>query len=136
MTEEKKLRILDATHGIQIHLTQEVAYEKDKKGRKVELRDVEGNLQYMRNDGIGLMGILGRLDTRNYTLKDLKTWTKLRDKLKEGYFQDSDVVELTLDEAKFLKDFLLNVQTKEAQTHPLQEFEIRTLVGISEQFAE
>ena len=112
------------------------ATDKDKKGKKIELKDLQGNQQYLRNDAVGLMGLLGRLDTRLYTLKDLKLWTKLRDKLRECFFKDSNDLELTLDEAKFLKDYLLNIQTKDAKDRPLQEFEIRTLVGLSEQFGE
>jgi len=134
--EEKKLKILASTKGIVLHLLAEKAYDKDKKGHKIELKDHEGNQQYLRNDAVGLMGILGRLDTRLYTLKDLKLWTKIRDKLRECYFKDTDELELTLDEAKFLKDYLLNVQTKDAKDRSLQEFEIRTLIGISEQFGE
>lgn len=114
-----------------LSLTKEEA--KDLKSGK-PLKDPRGEIQYIRNDIVGLMSLLAKMDSKIHSLKDYKSWIKLRDKLRNCFVDEKDVLEMSIDEAAFLKDFLSNLTEREGKQTELSEFEIRTLVGILEQF--
>ena len=123
MTDKKPLTL-------NLNLIQDLAL--DKKGK--EIKDREGNKSYRRDDFIGLLNLLNRFDSRIHEMKDYKTFLQLKDKLYQNWSKDNKTLELTIDQASFLKTFLSEFTAKEGKDAPLQEFEMRTLVGILEQF--
>jgi len=128
--EEKK----EKYEPIKIKLTKEEGKEKDKKGRIVVSRSPRTNeVNYVRNDIIGLMALLRRFDTRIHPVKDWKMSIKVRSKVSEAYIKDLKEIELSIDEAAFLKLYLQELPEKEGKQEAIQEFELRTLFGVSEQ---
>lgn len=136
MENEKLLTDEVESKGISLNLKQEFFYIKDKKGRKTILKDERNEPRYTRNDIIGLMELLGKFDSRLHTMKDYKQWIKVKDKLKECFVNNLDLLKLSLDEAAFLKEFLTDLTIKDSKDSRLVEFEIRSLVGILEQLSE
>lgn len=129
---------------IKITLVNEEAKEKDENGKvvvsKVRKRDPKtGEMvktdesNYIRNDLVGLNHLMGRFDTRIHTPKDWKMSIKINSKITEAYLNDLKEIELTLDEASFLKLYLKELPEKEGKQESIPEFEIRTLFGIIEQ---
>ena len=114
---------------LSITLIQEVA--TDRKGK--EIKDEKGNKSYKRDDFIGLLQLLNRFNSKFHEMKDYKLFLKLKDHLLENWKKDDLNLELTLDEATFLKDYLSELPNKDAKDQGLAEFELRTLCGILEQ---
>lgn len=133
MTQEMKL--MSKLNNFVLKLEKEEAYEI-KKGKKEVIKDKAGEIQYLRNDIVGLMGLLTKFDSRIHNLKDYKQWIKLRDRLRQAFIDDLESVELSLDEASFLKEYLSNLSEKEGKTATMVEFEIRSLIGVLEQFGQ
>lgn len=106
------------------------------KGVLTEAKDPEGEVRYTRNDIIGLSSVLGNFDTRIHTLKDMKLWNKLRDKTTQAYYNDTEELELSVDDAAFLLTYLREVKDKDCKEKPLNEFEIKTIIGILEQLED
>ncbi len=103
----------------------------DKKGK--EIRDERGDTSYVRNDYFGLQILLNRFDTTIHVPKEYKMFIKVKDKIRNAWIVDEEIVDLTLDEGAFLKEFLTNLPEKESKTKPMQEFELRSMIGILEQ---
>lgn len=118
---------------IKIKFIKEEAKERDKKGNIVLSKTPTGDINYARNDLIGLMSLLSKFDTRIHPLKDWKLSMKVRNKLRDAYLEDLEEIELTLDEAAFLKIYLKELPEKEGQQQNMLEHELRTLFGIQEQ---
>ena len=104
----------------------------DKKGR--EVKDERGDTSYVRNDYFGLQILLNRFDTTIHGPKEYKMFIKVKDKIRDAWIKDEENIVLTVDEGAFLKEFLTNLPEKEAKTKPMQEFELRSMIGILEQF--
>jgi len=121
--EETKQKMITLT------LIQEVAL--DKKGK--EIKDADGNKSYQRDDFIGLLNLLAKFDSKFHEMKDYKMFLKVKDHLLENWRKEDKNIELSLDEATFLKRYLSELPEKEAKNQSLQEFEIRTLCGILDQ---
>lgn len=118
---------------IKIKFIKEEAKEKDKKGDIVVSKTPQGDINYTRNDVVGLMALLSKFDTRIHPLKDWKQSMKVRNKVRDAYLEDLEEIELTLDEAAFLKIYLKELPEKEGQQQNMLEHELRTLFGIQEQ---
>lgn len=127
---------------IKIKLIKEEAKERDKTGDIVvsktkrpdpQTGKITEEINYARNDLVGLMALLGRFDSRKHAIKDWKMSVKIRDKMRNAYLKDFEEIELTLDEATFLKLYLKELPEKDGQEHALPEFELRTLFGITDQ---
>jgi hypothetical protein len=116
--------------NISIKLAKQVVL--DKKGK--EVKDEKGDTSYVRNDYFGLQILLNRFDTTIHVPKEYKMFIKVKDKIRGAWIKDEENVDLTLDEGAFLKEFLTNLPEKEAKTKPMQEFELRSMMGILEQF--
>src|SRR4030042_3047964 len=116
---------------LQINLIQEKAL--DKKGK--DQKDPQGKQMYKRDDFIGLINLLNKYDTRLHhgQMQNTKTYLRLKDHVIKNWTDDNQKLELSLDEASFLKTYLSEVTDKEAKDVPLAEFEIRTMVGVLEQ---
>ena len=125
--------IAKTNKAFSLTLVKEEAFDL-KKGNKEILKDDKGDIQYSRNDIVGLMGLLSKLDTKIHSLKEYKQWIKVRDKLKDCFVDDAEEMELTVSEASFLKDYLSGFQEREGKVINLDEFEVRTLVGVLAQF--
>jgi len=119
---------------IKIEFVKEEAKERDKKGNVIISKDPQGEINYVRNDLIGLMGLLRRFDTRIHPQKDWKISIKIKDKLTKVYIEKGESVGLTLDQATFLKLYLKELPDKEGKQEKIPEHEIRTMFGILEQF--
>jgi hypothetical protein len=115
--------------GLKIEMVQEVAL--DKKGK--EVIDREGNKNYKREDFMGLMNLLSRFDSTRHTMKDYKFYIKLKDKIHRAWSEENRILDLSLDDATFLKTYLSEYSEKEGKNVPLAEYEMRTLIGILEQ---
>ena len=124
MEEEKKEPKL-----ITLVLIQETAKGKDGN----DVMDPQGEKQYKRDDHMGLIGIIGRFDSTKHPLKDYKRLIRIKDLLIESWSKETKELGLTLEQATFLKEYLVNFPEKEGKVAPLKEFEMRTLVGILEQ---
>jgi hypothetical protein len=114
-------------------LTIDIIQEKviDKKGK--EVKDMKGEIQYKRDDFIGLINLLNRFDTKRHGMDDYKNFLKTKDKILKYWADEITKVELSLNEATFLKNYLTELPKKEGMDKSLAEFEMRTLIGIIEQ---
>ena len=118
---------------IKIVLVKEEMMDR-KKGKIEVLKDPEGEIQYTRNDIMGLMRILGKFDTRSRRLREYQAWISLRDKVRDCYLHEKYELEMTIDEYAFLKNYFKDFIEKEGKEMPMVEFELRTYVGLSEYF--
>lgn len=114
---------------LNINLVQEIVL--DKKLR--EVKDPQGNKQYRRDDFVGLINLLNRFDSKRYGIKEYKMFLKLKDHIIANWVKENRTLELSLDEATFLKDYLSALPEKEGKENSLAEFEMRTLCGVLEQ---
>ena len=130
---------------LKLKLVMEKALYLDKDKKKAVSRDMRtGEEMYIRNDLSGLQQLLTKFDTRMNDMKAWKMWTKVKDKLTDCYLNDKKWIELSLDEAIFLKDFLIDLLEKNTRDSKLpkeekiifKEYETRTLLGIIDQFDE
>ncbi len=128
MTEEIK-----KPEHIKIALVKEEMKDR-KKGNIETIKDDNGEIQYIRNDIMGLMRILGRFDSRNRRLREFQTLISLRDKVRDCYLKEKYELETTIDEYAFLKNYFKDFPEKEGKEMPMQEFELRTYVGMMEVF--
>ena len=120
---------------IKLELVTIEAREKDKKGKIVVSKRPDTNeINYIRNDIVGLMTLLRRFDTKLHIMRDWKMSVKIKDKLSEAYLNDFKEIRLTLDEAAFLKNYLQELPEKEGKQESISEFEIRTMISIQEIF--
>ena len=114
--------------SIKINLVKEKMI--DKKGKVV--KNPAGDVSYIREDCTGLMSLLNKFNTTLHDMKDFKTFLKIKDKIYKIWTKDGDTMELSLDEASFLRTYLSEFKEKDGKNVPLREFELRTLVGILE----
>jgi len=130
------MKIKPTQKRIKIKLEEEKAYKIKKtlfKTKKEVIKDRSGQPQYWRHDYTSLMVLLDYFQTSLHTMEEMKIWVKLKDKIRINYFNKQKELELTQDEAEFLKDFLKNFQEKDGKNINLREFETRTLIGVLEQ---
>jgi len=111
-----------------IPIVKESGLDKDGK----EIKDKDGNISYKREDYQGLLTLLNLYDTRKQGsfMKEGRIYLGLKDKVEKGWAKDSKVLNLTLDEASFLKKFLTELPDKEAKEVRLPEYIMRTLFGM------
>jgi hypothetical protein len=114
-------------------LTIDIIQEKviDKKGK--EVKDMKGEIQYKRDDFIGLINLLNRFDTKRHGMDDYKNFLKTKDKILKYWADEIKKIELSLNEATFLKNYLTELPKKEGMDKAMAEFELRTLIGVLEQ---
>jgi hypothetical protein len=86
--------------------------------------------------------VLSYLDTKTRNSpNDWKQSLKINDKLVKLYLdkddqnEDDDEIELTFDEASFLKRYLTEFADKEGKQFQLREFQQRALVSILDQLS-
>jgi len=105
---------------------------KDReKGKIKNSVDQKGEQQYLRNDTIGLSSLLGKFNTTKHTVNEWRLCIKLKDRLIDCYLNDTNEIELSLDQVTFLKTYLGSFD-KEKDIR-LSDFELRTLFGVIEQ---
>ena len=127
-----------------IKLEKEIAYDLDKEGKKIEVKDPSGRVAYVRNDLDGLHSLFQRFDSRRYDMDEWKMYIKVKNKLTACYLEKKDELELNQNQFKFLKSFLgrlieeNNKSSKEKEEKKIlfQDFQIRTLLGVYEQMTE
>lgn len=134
MSEETKKKT------IIIVLKRMPGFTKDRKGKLIEQIEPDSKaLRCIQDDTYGLQQLLFKFDTRKHGMKEWKQKVNILDKLIEIYKKIDETkaeqmdLELSLDEASFLKSYLDEIPEKEGKEVQLQEFEIRTLVSILEQ---
>ena len=122
--EKQSFTHIPEDHKIVIELYKRFAYDK-KDGKIKEAINHEGLHNYQRHDLMGLQELLYRF---NSTLHDIKTefkqWGKIVRKIQNVIIeQDEDneniiKIGLSIDEAKFLKEYLLNFNDKDGKSGP------------------
>lgn len=122
----------DSKLEIKIKLFKEEAMEK-LKGKVQPRKDAAGEPIYVREDAIGLSSLLQKFNTTLHSPKDFKMYIKLMDRIRRSYLQDNGEIEMSKDEAIFLKAYLTGLPEKDGKGQSLVEYEIRTLEGIKEQ---
>jgi hypothetical protein len=134
MSEETKKKT------IIIVLKRLAGFTKDRKGKLIEQIEPDSkSLRCIQDDTYGLQQLLFKFDTRKHGMKEWKQKVNILDKLIEIYKKIDETkaeqmdLELSLDEASFLKSYLDEIPEKEGKEVQLQEFEIRTLVSVLEQ---
>jgi hypothetical protein len=103
----------------------------DKKGKPV--KNQNGEDSFLREDSSGLMSLLNRFDSRLHEMKDMKSLLNIKDALVEAWSKEKLSVDLSLDQAAFLKRYLAEFQKADGKNEPIKEFEMRTLLGVLEQ---
>jgi hypothetical protein len=142
---------MENKNSIKIVLQKKFAYSKNDKGKVEPVINPDKSHAFRILDMQGLQNILQTLDTRTRnTPNDWKQSIKINDKLvklfleKDDQNETADEIELTIDEASFLKRFLTEFPDKEGKNlnrtnkfggklEGLQEFEQRALINILEQ---
>lgn len=118
--------------------------KKDEKTKEVKEVETDEPI-YQRNDIEGILTLLQRFDTKMHDLKAWKMCIKVKDKVRQALLDDAKEIDLTLDEATFLKLYFTEFPDKDGKTLlrdnsgrevGVQEFEMRTLTGVLEQFDE
>jgi hypothetical protein len=128
---------------IKILLQKKFAYQKNKKGKIEPVINIDDKKHSFRIlDMQALQDILSMMDTKvRNTPNDWKQSMKIGDKLIKLYLdkdeqnEDDDELELTSDEAAFLKRYLTEFPEKEGKIHTLREHQQRTFCNILEQLA-
>lgn len=132
MTEEKK------KISLKIKLIQKKTSKKDPRTILTVRDKNEKAIQYARNDLVGLLSLLNKMDTRLHPEKEWKMFLKVKDKLTEaagtGEVPEEVEVDLTLDEASFLKLYLSEFAQKEGKNSALAEYELRAWTNVRDQF--
>jgi len=125
--------MLEEKNKVNLKITLKVEYLLDKKGKFV--KDANGDKVFKQNDVLALIQLLSVFDSRKYSLKDYKQYLKVQDKVEEAWRKDAKTLELSLDEATFLKDYLVNFNEKSREDGrlPVGSFLLRTLVSVIEQ---
>jgi hypothetical protein len=121
---------------IKINLVQEKAKIKkmvDGKEKVVESVTAEGEPTYIRDDLTSLQRLLNHFDTSQKPQRDWMSWAKIRRKIYDCYINSDSKIELTIDEASFLKDFLDNFSKDLGKGVKLTDGEIITMSSILEQ---
>jgi len=131
--------------GIKIELKTEVSL--DKEGKKnyslppkikcpkcnSEIDFGKRELLFKQHDAIALINLLDGFDSTKYGMSDYKTYLNIRDKIEDAWRKDENCLEPSLDEAVFLKEFLVNYKEKSKSGTQITPFLMRTLVNIVEQ---
>lgn len=110
-----------------------------KDGKLEEVKQPDGSIGCKQDDNYGLIQILEKFDSHIHPVNEWKIKLLIQDKLWEIFKKRSETkisdleIELTLDEAAFLKSYLVNFPEKEAKGLNLQDFEMRTAVSMLEQ---
>jgi len=137
---EKKIEVIKKSTIITLQLVKEPAAivigVKGKRKIEIEKDETGEPASFIRNDVAGLTQLLARFDTRKYQVRDWQRWTQVKKKLYECYLENKLELSLNLEEAEFLKRFLKDFSEKEGKDTSLREFEVRTLLGILDQFNE
>lgn len=102
----------------------------DNKGK--EIKDPQGEIQYKQEDMQGLFSLLNKYDSSKHpgAMKIFKALISVKDKLETCLIKETDELNLTLDEASWLKTYLNEITNNEAKDRGLAQFEIRTLVAV------
>lgn len=126
MSEEKKE---EEYKGIVVELKMEKMI--DRKGEVI--KDNDGEPFFKRHDALALMQILNAINTRQYDFKALKVFGNLKEKVDEAWMKDKDKLELTLDQASFLKVYIEEFNKKSNPQFQGTPFHIRTMITIAKQ---
>lgn len=128
------------TRLITINLKRVAAFIKGKDGKAIEDFDPHsGGIKCKQDDNWGLLQILGRFDSHLHPVSEWKTKLQIVDKLWEVFKKRDEKkaadlkLDLTLDEAAFLKSYLVNIPEKECKGVNIEEYETRTIIEILEQ---
>lgn len=118
------------TQKIVLKLIKEAMLDKDEK----EVKGPEKEVQYKRDDCIGLISLLNRYDSKKHpgSMKLVKALLSIKDKMELAWRKDLTEVNLTLEEASKLKEYLTNLPDLEGKEDSLRQFELRTLVAVLE----
>ena len=127
MSEEKEQK----PQKITIKLSREAMIDKNGK----EVLDPNKEVQYRRDDAIGLQSLLGRFDNRKHpgAMKLIRSVLNVQDKVREAWQKEKKEINLMLEEATFIKQYLEHITDNEAKENQLREFEMRTLVAVLDQ---
>ena len=108
---------------------------KNKEGKVLDKKT------FKQKDAWALMQLLSFYNSKIGTFRDFQKILSLHDKVQNAWRKEAKTMELTIDEAAFLKDYLENFNERSASIpiptgldpNRLTEFRLRTLVTIVEQ---
>lgn len=116
---------------IEIELIKEEALDND--GNAIG----EGNdKQYKRYDALVLKQLMSVFDSSKYDLIGYRNFLNVTDKIDQVWKDDLSKLELTLDEANFLKEYFTNINKKSKDGTSFGEFHIRTLLYLVDKLSE
>lgn len=91
---------------IKLKLEQIINTDKDGKA----IKDKDGNLTYIRHDTVALSQLLNVVDSKAVAVGEYPALMGLDDKFRQALKQDTNGVELSIDEGALLKRLLSNPQ--------------------------
>jgi len=116
--------------SIKLKLVSEVLLDKNNK----EQKDINSKEKlYKQLDIVSILELLSIWDSaKSKGLEDYKKYIKIKDKFEVAWREDLKEIQLSLDDAGFLKDYFSNIQDKSRQSS-LREVHLRTIISVLEQ---
>lgn len=104
----------------------------DKKGKPIK---VDNEIQYKRDDYVGLSSLLGKYDSRKHpgAMKLVRAILSIEDKVMKAWKDEKNTIDLTLEEASYLKNYLDGFTDQEGKNDAIRHYELRTLVAVLDQ---
>jgi len=131
---EKKIQVAPST--ITINFVKDRAKERkivDGMEKVVDSITPDGSPAFIRDDLTGLQRLLGKFDTSKKQVRDWGAWAKLRRKIYDCYVDGKTTMDLTIQEASFLRGFLENFPKEEGKNAPMHESEVTVREALLEQ---
>jgi len=132
---EKTSEIGKVSQLIEIKFAKEVAMNR-RNGKLIQDKDIDGNLKWSRHDGMGLLRLLSKYDTRKNPPRDWPIWSNLLRKIEKNNINEAESLKLTTEESVFLRHFLDEFTGKEAATTQLSVVEVESMVATLAQLPE
>lgn len=127
------------TKKLNLNLELTTQYALDKDGKKLFDPKNPKEPLYKQHDAIALFTLLEMIDTRVLTKQNTKDLLNVKDKAEEAFRKDKKTLELSIDQASALKEFLNKFFSKEKKLEErlrLNIFLSRTVLHILEQLDE
>jgi len=109
-------------------------YRKDKEGKTI--KDESGHKQLERTDVAGLSRLINRYNTSKHQMHEWASWPVIIRKLMECDRLEAESLDLTREEAKFIKNFLEKLPKEEAANEPLLAVEVETRSFVLDQLKD
>ena len=124
------------TKKLNLNLELVIQHACDKSGKPLYNPKEPKDPLFKQHDAIALSTLLGTIDTRVLTMQSMKHLLNVKDKAEEAFRKDKKRLELSLDQASTLKEFLSKFFSKEKKVEERKSLSIflsRTVISILEQ---